>query len=104
MSTELIGQGQTIEATLQADGDSRPRAAVTALAKSIRESAARVSNRAVGDQGARWIEGFLRLEQPDAQFDLMHPVALDSAVARAITAMDAVTIEECEAVARRFVR
>lgn len=104
MTTELIGQSQTIEATVQADGDARPRGQTTTLAHAIRVSAMRVSSRAVGDQAARWIEGFLRLEQPNAQFDLMHPVALDSAVRRAITAMDAVSIAECEQVAQRFCR
>lgn len=104
MTTELLGQAQTVEASVQADGDGRSRRAVTALAIKIRESAMRISSRAIGDQGSRYIEGFLRLEQPYADFELMHPIALDSAVRRAIVALDAVSIEECELVAARFIK
>jgi hypothetical protein len=105
VTTELLGQAQTIEATVQADGDARPRTeAPTPLAKSIRESAMRVRRLAVGDHGARWIEGLLRMEQPAVHFELLTPLALDGAVSRAIAAMEALSISECEAIAQRYVK
>lgn len=94
MTTELIGQSLTVE---QADGLKQTE---SPLAQRIRESAFRVAQRVFIDP--RWVEARLRLEQPHTDFMLLHPIALDGAVRRAIEVIDDSDDDACELLATRF--
>lgn len=93
-------------ATLQQDRTNEPQTE-SPFAQAIRESAVRCRRRALGRDGLRYVEAFIRLEigKGDERAFAANanvPLWMDHFVGRAIAAMDAVTVAECEALAVRY--